>query len=444
MSEIYNLYFDDLYLGDSPLLETNNMGNLGLNVKQVEKAKILKKNVSEKTFVLYDMEVIKQISKICLPKAFSSEFQVGYEAVRIELKKNNKIVNLIIPTCFYNFKQTVSSSTVDWMSDDLDEVVKNVMNTTDISKLNEIVTAFYSLKSLDYEVTISRGDFGSIHRHPGKCTFSSTDLRNDPKNPGIIYRKGTFNGVQIDSLIYIPGNDFNRTELFYSEARRVDIKQTEDGGVSGSFEEHLCTNIFYNRSGFEEVKEVIFDDLLNFTKTIEEEVKEVKYFYTSEDTEDEELIKKYEILNLFTENYHTTSFSPCIKNVIAENIEEKKISYYYQNYGKRNYSYNNSNVDDFLDNEECVAYLKATGIKESKLEKEHSDILESYFELLMKFKSLEKSTILVKVLDSNTNPKNDENDDGYIELEESEYLEIEHNEYVYNIHYSKLFDKLTS
>lgn len=286
----------------------------------VEKAKILKKNKREKTFILYDMEVIKEIAKKCLPSAKSSEFQVGYEAIRIEVKKGYKIVNFVIPTCYYNFKQTVTSVSVDWESEDLDSVVKSILNKVSTTKLDQTLSALSALKSLDYDINITKGDFGSIHRHPSKCTFSSTDLRNNPKNPGIIFRKGNFKGVQTDSLIYIPDNNFDSVELFHSESRRVDVTPTENGGVSGTFEEHLCTNIFYNKNGFDDLEEVVFDNILNF-EYIDDKV-DLKYFYTSEDTEDVSLIEHFKLLMSLTESYKLSNFSPSIEYVLEDNIKE--------------------------------------------------------------------------------------------------------------------------
>lgn len=272
------------------------------------------------TFIIYDTDVLKKISELCLPKAKSSEFQVHYEGFHIEVKKNGKIVNFMIPLAYYNFEQEVSSASVDYELKDVTEAFNNISKKVDISVFDGLIEKLNQLVMLGFDVNYYRGDFGSIHRHPSLIKFSTTDLRNDPENPGIIFRKATFKGLQTDSIIYIP-NGAESTNLFHSEARRIDIEYKEDEGITGTYQQNRCINTFYRKNGFFN-ETITFEDILNLDSSISDTRDEFKFY-----VDDEEFSNENKLLETIIQEYDKTNFKPDISAINPENIKERTFSF---------------------------------------------------------------------------------------------------------------------
>ncbi len=205
------------------------------NVKKLTEPKDTKR-FDKMSIVFFDNKVLNDFTKLCLPKAGGSEFQVHYRALTIHIQKDEFEVIVTIPTAYYNFKQEVSSGAVDWELDDRDKEAEKVKEVSDINAaaLIQKMPFFHALDSAGYDVSFREGDFGSIHRHPGRFGFSSIDLMKDSEDPGIIYRnRVAVDVVQTDSVMYI-GNDKD-CEIYTTEARIVNVKKAKDGGVEGDY-----------------------------------------------------------------------------------------------------------------------------------------------------------------------------------------------------------------
>ena len=229
------------------------------------------------TFLINDVDILSDISRMCLVEARSSEFQLGYEALHIRIEKYNKVANFVIPIAYYNFKQEVTGASVEYELTDVTAAYEAIKGTTNIEQLNGLLNTVKMLEGLDYTVTFGVGDFGSIHRHPSRSEFSYIDLKNDPDSPGIIYRKSDFKGLQVDSIIYIDKNEASRTEMFHAEARMVDIESSENG-VTGTYQKHPCHIVNFCGRGFISNEPISFDDLLNFKDEIIENDEDMFYY----------------------------------------------------------------------------------------------------------------------------------------------------------------------
>lgn len=188
------------------------------------------------SIVLMNQHDLDIMSSACKATAGGSEFQIHYRALIIRLKKAGKEVILTIPTSYYNFKQEVAHSSVDFHLDDVDteaEVCRKASSDkcAELIAKVPILTGLNALKQMGVEVDIIEANSGSMHRHPGRFGFSSIDYRKDPKNPGVIYRQSKCTDfVQTDSVLYLGES----TEIYTTETRIVTVEPTSTG-VKGDY-----------------------------------------------------------------------------------------------------------------------------------------------------------------------------------------------------------------
>jgi len=191
-------------------------------------------------FVGHKQAVLNKIQEKCLPIAHGSEFQFHFRALQIKIKNDkNEVVVLTFPTVYFNFPQKVTTGSVDFNLVEVNQVSEQIKPLSmEIAK--KIIKAFPKKLFTDkgYEVKFVEGEVGSIHRHPGRFGFSGTDLRNNPLNPGVIFRvKEAQDLHQVDSVLYCDKD----AELFTTECRYFNIQQVdptnEDKGAVGTVEE---------------------------------------------------------------------------------------------------------------------------------------------------------------------------------------------------------------
>lgn len=302
------------------MVEYDRSYGANFSTKTMSKGVEIDDDLKQLTFIIYDTDVLNEISELCLPKAGNFEFQVHYEGFHIEIKKNNKIVNFMIPLAYYNFEQEVSSASVDYELKDVTEAFNSISKKVDVSVFDSLIEKLNQLVMLGFEINYYRGDFGSIHRHPSMIKFSMTDLRNDPENPGIIFRKATFKGLQTDSIIYIP-NGADSTNLFHSEARRIDIEYKEDEGITGTYQQNKCVNVFYRKNGYFN-ETITFEDILNLDSTISDIRNEFKFY-----VDNEEYSNENKLLETIIQEYDESNFKPDISAINPENIKERSFSF---------------------------------------------------------------------------------------------------------------------
>jgi len=148
---------------------------------------------SKLSLLLLQQNDLDKISAICQPVATSSEFQIHYRALIIRMKNDTNEFILTIPTAYYNFKQEVSTSSVEYHLSDIDKIAKLVQDNS-LKNCKKLLSLpiFSAMKSLGFDIQTYESNCGSIHRHPGRFGFSTIDLNKDPSNPGVVYRNLTF------------------------------------------------------------------------------------------------------------------------------------------------------------------------------------------------------------------------------------------------------------
>ena len=196
--------------------------------------------------VLFDQETLDTIMRKCLPKAGGSEFQFHYRALQVKLtnQKGERVI-FTFPTVFFNFPQKVSGGSVDFNLVEVEER-SEIVKDMSVELAQQIMTIFPTdiFQSMGFDVKFVEGEIGSIHRHPGRFGFSATDLRNNPLNPGVIFRvKEATDLHQVDSVLFCG----QEAELFTTEARLFNTKQVdpndEDKGATGTVD--TCPTLCY-------------------------------------------------------------------------------------------------------------------------------------------------------------------------------------------------------
>ena len=263
--------------------------------------------------VFFDNKVLNQITKQCLPTAKDSEFQIHYRALDIHIEKDGFEVVLSIPTAYYNFTQEVSSGSVDYELDDIDNEAEKVKAASE-ANVQDLLTKmplFNAMNGAGYNVSFKEGNFGSIHRHPGRFGFSSIDLGKDPESPGVIYRqKVSTDFFQTDSVMYINGNE---CEIYTTEARIVNIKEAADGGVEGDYCQIPTISIVRPEDSEREAPDLASKVLGEVDTDIFSRFHFVGAFGAE--------IKKYPMLEVILEMLDSLEY-----NVDTSNIDEKRIA----------------------------------------------------------------------------------------------------------------------
>lgn len=266
------------------------------------------------SIVFFDSKVLNKITEMCIPQAKGSEFQVHYRAIAVHIEKDGFEVVITIPTAFYNFKQEVSISSVDYDLNDIDNEAESAKEDSEkmTSHLLKELPFFNALTTMGYDVSFKEGDLGSIHRHPGRFGFSSIDLGKNPEFPGVIYRnKIAKDKFQTDSVMYISGKE---CEIYTTEARLVNTKEASDGGVEGDYCEIPTISVIRPDEASEKKK----DDVSKVLGDIEDDIFSKFHFVGAFGAE----VKKYPMLEIILEMLYEMDYPVSIDNVKPERITQ--------------------------------------------------------------------------------------------------------------------------
>lgn len=125
--------------------------------------------------------------------AVSNEFQTHFWSVNFRYTApDGSILDIAIPTVYFNYEQEVSTSAIDFDLKDVSEtseklepvhhMLANQLLATDL--LEELSALFPD----DVKLDIWNVPLNSIHRHPGSLhTFSGTDYCKTASEPGVVY-----------------------------------------------------------------------------------------------------------------------------------------------------------------------------------------------------------------------------------------------------------------
>lgn len=148
-----------------------------VNIKLTES----KKN---RGYIFYMQKDLQEIFKKSGSNAIDNEFQVHYWFLNFRYQAEDKsIIDIAIPTCYFNYEQFVTAGHVDFELKDVGPLSEKVMPLHNI-KVNELlsfeidkkISAIFGNKLTFEAMSVN---FGTLHRHPGQSAhqnFSSTDL----------------------------------------------------------------------------------------------------------------------------------------------------------------------------------------------------------------------------------------------------------------------------
>ena len=184
---LYGAEVEDFFVNNTYKQNTTNQGKLlaGDDLVNISLSDS-KRNRGYIFFMQKDLQAIYEKSG---PHAYDNEFQVHYWFLNFRYKAaDGSIIDIAIPTCYFNYEQFVTTGHVDFELKDVGPISEKVMPLHNM-KVNELLALEIDKKikaifndKLEFEAISV--NFGTMHRHPGQSTsqsFSSTDLNINVK-----------------------------------------------------------------------------------------------------------------------------------------------------------------------------------------------------------------------------------------------------------------------
>lgn len=143
--------------------------------------------------ILLSGTTMQEIYKKTGPLADANEFQVHYWFLNFRLRApDNSILDIAIPTCYFNYEQFVTGAHIDFELRDVKEMSAKVLPIHNM-KANELINMGIKgklEKMFNAKFEMMAMDFGSIHKHPGSSrsqSFSGTDYCKTAAEPGVVF-----------------------------------------------------------------------------------------------------------------------------------------------------------------------------------------------------------------------------------------------------------------
>jgi hypothetical protein len=289
------------------------------------------KDMSKLSVVLFKQTWLNGMSAICQPPAGGSEFQIHYRALVVRIKNSTNEFILSIPTYFYNFDQKVTSGSVAYHLDNVDKEADAGKAISDV-KIQELWVQFPVISVLQQAlpnatVSYEEVNSGSLHRHPGRFGFSTIDYDKNPTNPGVIYREAqAMDKVHTDSVIYLGTN----TEIYTTETRILNL-EPHNGGVKGTYcqiptltyvlDDLKTTDSTKVQDDVDKMAELLMGMIDSASKAPDDNAKS----YTTVTSMGAK--KGYVLVNELLGEFKTSSYTPDMKNVLANRVTPLYASY---------------------------------------------------------------------------------------------------------------------
>ena len=215
------------------------------------------KSSKNQGIILISQQAMQEIYEKSGPLANSCEFQTHYWFLNLRYRaEDNSILDIAIPTVYFNYTQKVSGARIDFEMKDVGEISAKVLPIHNM-KVGEILKSdFIKYIELYFGVTFEKlsVDVGSIHKHPGSSkhqSFSGTDLCTTPADHGVVYPFGTcdndkpnFAGIMaLDSKVcnvahyeYRTANGTLGTDISYTKGRCLAIMVNDKADTRSAVE----------------------------------------------------------------------------------------------------------------------------------------------------------------------------------------------------------------
>lgn len=141
--------------------------------------------------IIVNQQAMQDIFTKSGPNAKTNEFQVHYWSLNLRYKApDDSILDICIPTCYFNYKQEVSGARIDFELKDVIEISNKVLpiHNMKVNQLKPFIDQLSAMFKVPFE--LSSQPYNSIHRHPGSShsqSFSGTDLDKKANDHGVVY-----------------------------------------------------------------------------------------------------------------------------------------------------------------------------------------------------------------------------------------------------------------
>jgi hypothetical protein len=144
--------------------------------------------------ILIDQEATEALYTKSGKNAVGNEFQVHYWSLVFRYEADDgSILDIAIPTTYFNYLQEVTGAHIDFDLKDVDDMSTKVIPIHNM-KVNELMASGIQERleeSLGIKFTkVISVNLNSIHRHPGgsaRQSFSGTDYREDMDDLGVVF-----------------------------------------------------------------------------------------------------------------------------------------------------------------------------------------------------------------------------------------------------------------
>ena len=193
-----------------------------------------KLNLDNQGIILINDSSMQEILKKSGKLAKDNEYQVHFWSLVLRHKaQDNSILDICIPTAFFNYKQEVSGASIDFELTDVEEVSDKVlpihnMKATELlsGSLLEDIESYMGLRFEVFGASLS-----SCHKHPSTSlsqAFSSTDLSRNHKDLGVVYPLGTATDDQPNFALIMINKTSSNSMVAHAEYRIVNGTFKED------------------------------------------------------------------------------------------------------------------------------------------------------------------------------------------------------------------------
>lgn len=287
------------------------------------------KDFSNTGIILMDDDVMQIIRKQSGPLAPSCEYQVHYWSLVVRATfPDESILDICIPTVFFNYKQEVSGARIDFELSDVDIASETLLPIHNM-KIQELTTSnfYHDLAALipgNPTISFLSTNLNSMHKHPGGISqsFSGTDLTtNHVHNTGIVFplaegnKKPNFAGI----MAHV-GAD-NKVAHFEYRIATGKIDDTAEGVIN--YYRGRCVSIVKAKptQGTSGVPPSFAEALFGIPSTPAVPSKSRTYYSTDEVTVKQ--VEESQTIQAIKQAWESSNFLPFTESVIESNIATK-------------------------------------------------------------------------------------------------------------------------
>lgn len=177
------------------LLDNIFKGKVKATATNTKPAYVLKDSVNKANqgIILFNDSDVQHILNKSGKHAESNEYQVHYWGLVFRhTAEDGSILDICIPTVFFNYKQQVSTAHIDFELSDVDDTSDAVLPIHEMKVKEILASSFKEDIERYFQITLEPLSvaINSLHCHPGTSTnqaFSGTDLSKRAEDLGVVF-----------------------------------------------------------------------------------------------------------------------------------------------------------------------------------------------------------------------------------------------------------------